>query len=217
MIIYKTTNLITQEWYIGQDSKNNPNYFGSGIILKRAIKKYGKKSFTKQVLESLPEGSSKEDLNKAEIYWINVFNAVNDPKSYNIAFGGQDISTNPEVGIKISKKMIGNKNGIGERPHLSGNNWKGKRGNEHHLFGKISRKKGIPHTEEQRIKNAIAHGAKEFLMIEKNTGKLVSEFLIIMDCANKFGLCDSAISACLKGKRKSHKGYVFLYKDGKWL
>jgi len=58
---------------------------------------------------------------------------------------------------------------------------------------------------------------KEFLMIEKSTGKLVSEFLIIMDCANKFWLCDSAISRCLKGKRKSHKGYVFIYKDEKWL
>lgn len=42
MIIYKTTNLINSIIYIGLDTKNNPNYFGSGLHLKRAVKKHGK-------------------------------------------------------------------------------------------------------------------------------------------------------------------------------
>ena len=41
MIVYKTTNLINGKIYIGKDMKNNPNYLGSGTILRRAIKKYG--------------------------------------------------------------------------------------------------------------------------------------------------------------------------------
>ena len=41
MIIYKTTNLINGKFYIGKDSKNDPNYLGSGKILKKAFKKYG--------------------------------------------------------------------------------------------------------------------------------------------------------------------------------
>ena len=42
MIIYKTTNLINHKIYIGQDSNNNPNYLGSGHLVKQAINKYSK-------------------------------------------------------------------------------------------------------------------------------------------------------------------------------
>ena len=51
MIIYKTTNLINSKIYVGQDSKNNYNYLGSGIIIKKAIKKYGKENFKKEIIE----------------------------------------------------------------------------------------------------------------------------------------------------------------------
>ena len=44
-VIYKTTNLITGKIYVGQDSRDNPQYLGSGIILSYAIKKYGKENF----------------------------------------------------------------------------------------------------------------------------------------------------------------------------
>ena len=45
MIIYKTTNLVNGKIYIGKDSKNNPNYLGSGNLLKKALIKYGKENF----------------------------------------------------------------------------------------------------------------------------------------------------------------------------
>jgi len=50
MIIYKTINLINNKSYIGKDHKNNPEYLGSGKLLKHAIKKYGNR---KQILRSL--------------------------------------------------------------------------------------------------------------------------------------------------------------------
>ena len=61
MIIYKTTNLTTGKIYVGQDSKNNPNYFGSGKYIFRSIKKYGKENFKKEIL---CECNSKEELNE---------------------------------------------------------------------------------------------------------------------------------------------------------
>lgn len=51
MIVYKTTNLINNKIYIGKDTHDNPKYLGSGIVLKRAIKKYGKLNFLKETIE----------------------------------------------------------------------------------------------------------------------------------------------------------------------
>lgn len=85
MIIYKTTCLINGKIYVGQDSKNNPDYLGSGIYLNRAIKKHGKENFKKEVV---CECSSQEDLNKKEIYWIKELNSK-VPFGYNITNGGK--------------------------------------------------------------------------------------------------------------------------------
>ena len=83
MVIYKTTNLVNGKYYIGKDSKNDPNYLGSGKILKRAIEKYGVDNFTKEILEVC---ENKNRLNEREIYWINKLSGTSI--GYNIAVGG---------------------------------------------------------------------------------------------------------------------------------
>ena len=50
MEIYKTTNNITKEYYIGLNTTSNPKYLGSGVEIKKQIKKYGKENFTKEIL-----------------------------------------------------------------------------------------------------------------------------------------------------------------------
>jgi hypothetical protein len=86
MHIYKITNKINQKWYIGQHNGKNPNYLGSGKLLKKAIKKYGKENFDKVILE---ECFTKEELDIREKWWIAESNALNDPMSYNLVDGGE--------------------------------------------------------------------------------------------------------------------------------
>ena len=67
MIIYKTTNLINLKIYVGKDKKNNPNYYGSGLLLRLAIKKYGKENFAKETIDIC---RNETELNIREIFWI---------------------------------------------------------------------------------------------------------------------------------------------------
>lgn len=209
MIIYRTINTITMHWYIGQDSKNNPQYLGSGLLLKKAIKKHGRKNFYKEILQQLPDGSTKDDLNKAEIFWINTMNAVNSENSYNLASGGSDVSTTPIVREKISKAMVGNNNGRANSKYTgSSNSQFGKKGRLHHLFGIVSPQKGIKHSTCLVLKNAISHGARPFKVYKKD-GTFVGSWVCQSDCARALKLHNSAVSLCLLKQRKSHMGYVF--------
>jgi len=82
MYIYKTTNCINEKVYIGKSEKLfNKNYYGSGILLEKAIKKYGKGNFKIEVLEEL---LTIDELNEREKYWIEYYS----DNSYNLAEGG---------------------------------------------------------------------------------------------------------------------------------
>ena len=85
MIIYKTTNLINGKIYIGQDTHNNPNYLGSGVLLHLAIKKYGKENFKKEIIDT---GYTQDDLNEKEKHWISFYQSTNKKIGYNLAIGG---------------------------------------------------------------------------------------------------------------------------------
>ena len=103
MVIYKTTNLINGKIYIGQDLENNPNYFGSGLIFKKAILKYGKNNFKKEILEYC---FNKQELCEKEKYWIKKLNSQNKNIGYNITGGGEfgDTLTHNPNREEISKK-----------------------------------------------------------------------------------------------------------------
>lgn len=80
MVIYKTTNLVNGKQYIGKDTKNKPSYLGSGVVLKKAIQKYGKENFKKEIIEVC---STHEELKEREEYWLNYYDAGNNPEFYN--------------------------------------------------------------------------------------------------------------------------------------
>lgn len=85
MQVYLTINIINKKWYIGKQKHNRSWYLGSGSALKTAIKKYGRQSFKKFILEDC---QTETELKAAEIAWIRYTNAVASNQSYNIAKGG---------------------------------------------------------------------------------------------------------------------------------
>ncbi len=82
--IYMTTNLINGKKYIGQhkaDKFEGNKYIGSGAILERAIRKYGKDNFK---VEILCECNSALELSIMEAFYIAKYDASNNKNFYNI-------------------------------------------------------------------------------------------------------------------------------------
>lgn len=85
--LYKITNLINNKYYYGIHSTSNINdgYMGSGSLLYKAIKKYGRHNFKKEILYYFD--NRKELLNK-ENEIVNE-SVIYDDNSYNLSEGGK--------------------------------------------------------------------------------------------------------------------------------
>ena len=89
--IYLTTNLVNGKKYIGQHKiqkcgVDRDEYLGSGVLLTRAIKKYGRENFKREVLDF---ANNSDELNSKEEYYISFYDAVSRNDFYNIDCGGR--------------------------------------------------------------------------------------------------------------------------------
>lgn len=85
--VYLTTNLINGKKYIGQRkfSRGHEKYLGSGTAIKKAIKKYGVNSFSREIL---CVSYSKDELDNWEYFYICAFSALHNKNFYNMRSGG---------------------------------------------------------------------------------------------------------------------------------
>jgi group I intron endonuclease len=212
MVIYKIINIVNNKIYIGKDINNNSSYFGSGKLVKRAIKKYGKENFKKEILEHCAD---LQKLNEQEIYWIKKFNSTDPIIGYNITMGGEggDTFSNNPNREEIRKKFIGKIVSDETRRKLSEKS-KGNKSNLGKTFSdetkqkmkksQIGKHSGPKHDEEARKKISLAatgriqsqetRQKRRESMIGKNKGKVLTN-----DAKEK-------ISKSLKGKETWMKG-----------
>lgn len=183
--IYRIINKINGKDYIGKhiylDYKNplNDGYFGSGINIKKAIKKYGKNNFEKEIL--IDNILTEEEANSLEKILIEEYKN-NDLAIYNIAKGGDggnNIVWTEEKRKEISKRFKGHHPSLETREKMSKNN--GMLGKHHtkETIEKISKNrkgKSHSHTEEEKkkigLKSKINNNIK-YVRTEKTRKKAI--------------------------------------------
>lgn len=177
--IYLTTNLINGKQYIGKHKSKvfDEEYKGSGVLIHRALNKYGFDNFECHIL---CECFSDEELNEKEKYYISLFNAVDDENFYNIAPGGQggDLNSgrvfseehNRKISIANTGKVRSDERRKKQSEMMIGNNyhtfvnpenrkWSDERtkfmsekfsGEGNPMYGKDAWNKGVPKTQEEK-------------------------------------------------------------------
>lgn len=150
MRIYKITNQINGKIYIGKDELDRNEYMGSGVLIKRAIQKYGIEHFLKEIIE---ECHDRESLANREKFWISFYQTQDPAKGYNITSGGDGgdtMTNNPnldKIKIKISEKMKSRKLSTSHKAKLS----QRMKGNSYGALNK-GRPKSEAHKEKLRQK-----------------------------------------------------------------
>lgn len=160
-IIYKTTNIINNMFYIGAHKQDLcfpvlfDGYLGSGSYLKRAIKKFGRENFIRETLfiYYTPEEAFVKEAEIVDVTFIK------RKDTYNIQLGGSgDMVFNDIKRMRISKAMKGKTSSFKGHKHtketkqLLSNINKTKVGELNNFFGH-------KHTEE--TKQTISKKAKE--------------------------------------------------------
>lgn len=226
--IYLTTNLINGKKYIGQH-KGLPDddYLGSGSTFLKALKKYGKENFSKEILCFC---QTREEADKKEREIIQFYNAVEDKTFYNNSEGGTGgdgwrsyqrwCNQHPEEALKQWRKnaqrlqewrknnpieyhekcVIPMHKGLQEwRKNNPDKVWEHtKRLNQ----GKEEWQKSHPEEHQKQVdewrKMGSIANSQQILCI--TTGKI---FPSLSEAARYYNISQPNISKCLKGERKS--------------
>lgn len=235
--IYLTTNLINGKKYIGQHKGElNDSYYGSGTNIIKAIQKYGKENFKKEILCIC---SNREELDEKEKEYIKKYNAVEDPNFYNLHEGGSGgdgwrsarryLQQHPEIYQQNAKRL---QKWALENPELyrekvikpfieKSKEW---RRNNPEEVQKIMKKvneakeqwqKNNPDKHQKQIekwrKKGSEANSKKVICI--NTGEI---FNSISEAARHFNIHQGNISKCLKGERQSAGKHPITKEKLKW-
>lgn len=226
--IYIITNLIDGKQYIGQSINIERRFYEhrcisheTNVHLKRALKKYGKENFKYEVLEECSE----EELNEKEIEYIKLLKP-----EYNVSLGGQNSLRRYPDSVKavISKKsrqqwklMTDDEKLARVKNNLTGQGWNkgmhpstetkeklrkvnlGKRQSKETIE---KRKETFRKKKENGYVQTNSGHKKKVLCIE--TGEI---FNSVKEAGEHFSVHPSVISAVLKGRYKTCKGYHFKY------
>ena len=232
--VYCHTNKSNNKKYFGitkqrpKDRWDSGHGYRSNRYFWSAIKKYGWDNFEHEIIaENLTEQEAKD----MEIQLISDHNTTNREIGYNITLGGESgngIILSQEARQKISIANKGHPTSKETRDKISKAH-KGKIG----LRGRDSPNYGRKATEETKRLLSISHSGEKHRLYGKSqpketrdkigvsksiqvvqldlNGNLIREWKSLTN-AKEEGFQDSKISSCCKGKRLTHRNYVWMYK-----
>ena len=265
--IYLITDTTNGMKYTGKHHYNiegqlDPNYHGSGVIIKNIYKK--RPETLKE--EYIKTCYSEEEMCSDEQYYIKFFKTL-WPNGYNLTEGGEGEIPCEETRRKLSESikekfiydeeyrrkiseahknisddvrrkysetrkklyssgmkhpMLGKQHSDESKKKMSESHKgkpshrKGKQLSEQIKKkiseankGKIPPNKGIPMSEEEKKKMRNGKRSKKVLQLSL-TGELIREWPSVRECGRN-GFDRSSVTACCKGKQKSHKGFKWCY------
>lgn len=115
-IVYVTTNKINGKKYLGKCVHNKEFYLGSGVALRKAIEKYGKENFSKEIIF---ESASKDEVSEKEYELSILYDVCNDSNWYNMKLGGNGGSKKGRIVSDYTRQLI-SKNKKGTSPWNKG-------------------------------------------------------------------------------------------------
>ncbi len=227
MYIYAITNNVNDKIYIGQCSKEvseSQNYFGSGLIINKAIDKYGNDNFEKKII--VDNITNKALLNELEKHYIQLYASFIKGIGYNITRGGHGFmgKHTAESKAKISKNHKSKQpdfvhplwgisppnKGIGKSIIFEGKEFKSRQSAADYF--------SIPRTTINRIiKSGL--GLKEYnkkhcrnwdkmkKVLEVETGKIYPSS---SEMGRQINLCQSYAAEIARGNKK-YKGLTYKY------
>lgn len=215
--IYITTNLINNKKYIGKSTKGLKNYLGSGKTLLKAIDKYGKHNFVRDILAY---GKDNEDLADLERYYIDYYNAQKSELFYNITCGGDGGGGHNSKEVYqydiTGTHLIAQYKSVSEAEELSGVS---KTTIYSSINGYIKNSSfkwvviGIQAKFKNKVRPSRAKGRKPIARNKSKVyqysllGKYIKSYEDILELP--VGINRANVSACIRGTRKSSNGYIW--------
>ena len=233
--IYLITDTTNNMKYAGKhhyhiEGELDPNYHGSGIIIKNIYKK--RPETLKE--EYIKTCYSEEEMCSDEQHYIKVFDTL-WPNGYNLTEGGDGVLPSEEVKKKMSNAKKGKPAHNKGKPMSEEQKKKlsdSLKGRTSPMKGRTSPNKGKPMSEEQKKKLSNAHKGKTMSeeqkkkIIESNTngklskpvlqfslsGEFIREWPSTAECERN-GFDSSTVSKCCRGKLPHYKGFKWCYKE----
>ena len=211
-IVYRTENTINGKFYYGvhdTKSRDSKHYLGSGLLLKKAIKKYSRDNFVRRTVKKF---DNRDDANAFEALIVDQ-DFVDRNDCYNKALGGQGgaiYDKHPMLGKKHSReskaKMRESQIKLKESGYIRYNSkeveWDGVK---YPSLYHASEATGIPKTTLGRW---IKNGLPKYEFNAWNKGNKTS---LVTKISEEYSVPQRTVYGWLYENRKPSKKYVDVY------
>jgi len=204
--VYLITNKINGRKYVGSSRKSqiDENYYGSGKVIKDALKKYGKENFQRDIL-----WEGKGNARDIETYFLKKINAANNPLYYNLTNDARGNNLHKEETKKtVSEKLTGRKFSKERCEKIS----KSKKGSTTSKKGKSDGPKPkVSEAHKGRI--SPNKGKGKSVALYNINGEFIQQYNSYYDLALDLNIHHETIRCQLIGKAKTicNKQYIARY------